>query len=63
MIIAADIVKKLVYKVYRPDPKMIWAELSVARRKILILIRESGYKMEIDEITNESFMPASLKYN
>jgi hypothetical protein len=23
MIIAADIVKKLVYKVYRPDPKMI----------------------------------------
>ena len=27
-------------------------------RKILILIRESGYQMEIEDITNKSFMPA-----
>jgi aspartokinase/homoserine dehydrogenase 1 len=26
-------------------------------RKILILIRESGYQMEINEISNESFLP------
>ncbi|TDE52644.1 bifunctional aspartate kinase/homoserine dehydrogenase I [Flavobacterium sp. GT3P67] len=40
-----------------PDPKIDLSGIDVAR-KILILIRESGYKMEIDEITNESFMPA-----
>ncbi|TDE06851.1 bifunctional aspartate kinase/homoserine dehydrogenase I [Flavobacterium sandaracinum] len=39
-----------------PDPKIDLSGIDVAR-KILILIRESGYKMEIDEITNESFMP------
>ena len=41
-----------------PDPKIDLSGIDVAR-KILILIRESGYKMEIDEITNESFMPAT----
>ncbi|RDI57397.1 bifunctional aspartate kinase/homoserine dehydrogenase I [Flavobacterium glaciei] len=40
-----------------PDPKIDLSGIDVAR-KILILIRESGYKMEIDEIENESFMPA-----
>ena len=40
-----------------PDPTIDLSGIDVAR-KILILIRESGYKMEIDEITNESFMPA-----
>ncbi|WP_035672904.1 bifunctional aspartate kinase/homoserine dehydrogenase I [Flavobacterium sp. 83] len=40
-----------------PDPKIDLSGIDVAR-KILILIRESGYKMEIDEIANESFMPA-----
>ncbi|MDI6051144.1 bifunctional aspartate kinase/homoserine dehydrogenase I [Flavobacterium sp. XS2P24] len=40
-----------------PDPKIDLSGIDVAR-KILILIRESGYKMEIDEIVNESFMPA-----
>ena len=40
-----------------PDPKIDLSGIDVAR-KILILIRESGYKMEIDAIQNESFMPA-----
>lgn len=40
-----------------PDPKIDLSGIDVAR-KILILIRESGYQMEIDEIVNESFMPA-----
>ena len=40
-----------------PDPKIDLSGIDVAR-KILILIRESGYQMEIEEITNESFMPA-----
>lgn len=40
-----------------PDPKVDLSGIDVAR-KILILIRESGYKMDINEINNESFMPA-----
>ncbi|MES2543635.1 MAG: bifunctional aspartate kinase/homoserine dehydrogenase I [Bacteroidota bacterium] len=39
-----------------PDPKIDLSGIDVAR-KILILIRESGYKMEIEDIANESFMP------
>ena len=39
-----------------PDPKIDLSGIDVAR-KILILIRESGYKMEIDAIENESFLP------
>jgi aspartokinase/homoserine dehydrogenase 1 len=32
--------------------------IDVARK---ILIRESGYEMEIEEIENESFLPAAWK--
>lgn len=39
-----------------PDPKIDLSGVDVMR-KILILIRESGYQMEIDEIDNESFLP------
>lgn len=39
-----------------PDPKIDLSGIDVAR-KILILIRESGYKMEIDNIENKSFLP------
>jgi bifunctional aspartokinase / homoserine dehydrogenase 1 len=39
-----------------PDPKIDLSGVDVAR-KILILIRESGYKMEIEDIENNSFLP------
>jgi aspartokinase/homoserine dehydrogenase 1 len=52
-----DVVKEAgVQGFTEPDPKIDLSGIDVAR-KILILIRESGYKMEIDEIDNESFMP------
>ena len=40
-----------------PDPKIDLSGIDVAR-KILILIRESGYQMEIEDIENKSFLPA-----
>ncbi|MEY4433258.1 MAG: hypothetical protein RLZZ44_1392 [Bacteroidota bacterium] len=40
-----------------PDPKIDLSGIDVAR-KILILIRESGYQMDIESISNGSFMPA-----
>ncbi|MFV5696174.1 bifunctional aspartate kinase/homoserine dehydrogenase I [Flavobacterium sp. LB3P122] len=53
-----DVVKEAgVQGFTEPDPKIDLSGIDVAR-KILILIRESGYKMEIDQIANESFMPA-----
>ena len=53
-----DVVKEAgVQGFTEPDPKIDLSGIDVAR-KILILIRESGYQMEIDAITNESFMPA-----
>jgi len=39
-----------------PDPKIDLSGIDVAR-KILILIRESGYQMEIEDIENQSFLP------
>ena len=39
-----------------PDPKIDLSGIDVAR-KILILIRESGYQMEIEDIENKSFLP------
>ncbi len=54
-----DVVKEAgVQGFTEPDPKIDLSGIDVAR-KILILIRESGYKMEIEEITNESFLPAA----
>lgn len=39
-----------------PDPKIDLSGIDVAR-KILILIRESGYEMNIDDIENNCFLP------
>jgi bifunctional aspartokinase / homoserine dehydrogenase 1 len=53
-----DVVKEAgVQGFTEPDPKIDLSGVDVAR-KILILIRESGYQMEIEDIANESFMPA-----
>ncbi|KIC00752.1 aspartate kinase [Flavobacterium sp. JRM] len=53
-----DVVKEAgVQGFTEPDPKIDLSGIDVAR-KILILIRESGYEMDIDAIANESFMPA-----
>ena len=52
-----DVVKEAgVQGFTEPDPKIDLSGVDVAR-KILILIRESGYKMEIDEIQNNAFLP------
>jgi aspartokinase/homoserine dehydrogenase 1 len=52
-----DVVKEAgVQGFTEPDPKIDLSGIDVAR-KILILIRESGYQMDIEAIANESFMP------
>ena len=54
-----DVVKEAgVLGFTEPDPKIDLSGVDVMR-KILILIRESGYQMELSDIANESFMPAS----
>ena len=52
-----DVVKEAgVHGFTEPDPKIDLSGVDVAR-KILILIRESGFKMEIEDIQNNSFLP------
>jgi aspartokinase/homoserine dehydrogenase 1 len=52
-----DVVKEAgVQGFTEPDPKIDLSGVDVAR-KILILIRESGYEMEIEDIENKCFLP------
>ena len=54
-----DVVKEAgVQGFTEPDPKIDLSGVDVAR-KILILIRESGYAMEMEDIVNNSFLPAT----
>ena len=52
-----DVVKQAQTEGYtEPDPKIDLSGVDV-KRKLVILIRESGYAMEIDDIENRSFLP------
>jgi aspartokinase/homoserine dehydrogenase 1 len=52
-----DVVKQAQTEGYtEPDPKIDLSGIDV-KRKLVILIRESGYEMEIDDIENRSFLP------
>lgn len=52
-----DIVKQAQEQGYtEPDPKIDLSGIDVMR-KILILARESGFKVDLDQIENDSFLP------
>jgi len=53
----ADVVKQAMVEGYtEPDPKIDLSGIDV-KRKLVILIRESGYDFEIDDIATVSFLP------
>lgn len=55
----ADVVKQAQDEGYtEPDPRLDLSGTDVMR-KIMILARETGEKLEMDQIANNSFMPAS----
>lgn len=55
----SEVVKQAQSEGYtEPDPRLDLNGTDVAR-KILILAREAGYKMEMDDIDNAPFLPAS----
>ena len=53
----ADVVRDAASEGFtEPDPRLDLSGIDVMR-KILILVRESGFQMEIDDIENDPFMP------
>ena len=55
----AEVVRQAQYEGYtEPDPRLDLSGTDVAR-KILILARESGHRIEMGDITNTGFLPSS----